>query len=426
MPLPRGWDTSPRDTSSRGCAIDAAITVLHVLDHSLPLQSGYVFRSLGILGAQRGFGWRTVQVTGPRHNAGTPAVDTVDGWTFHRTAKPTSRFVRLPVAREALEIGALSRRLDAVIRAERPDIVHAHSPVLAGLPALRAARRAGLPMVYEVRGLWEDAAVDLGHSREGDLRYRASRALETYVLRRADAVVTLCRAMRTELAGRGIPEANIAVVPNAIDPGHLGAARAPDPALVATLGLAGRTVLGFIGSFYNYEGLDLLIAALPAIRAAHPEVAVLLVGGGPMDAALRAQVDAAELGDAVRFIGRVPHDQVPRYYDLLDFLVLPRKRMRLTDLVTPLKPLEAMVEGRLVIASDVGGHRELIADGTTGFLFPADDAAALARRVGEAIAAADTHAAIRAAARRFVTEERVWPVSAASYRPVYERLLKRG
>jgi PEP-CTERM/exosortase A-associated glycosyltransferase len=397
-----------------------------VLDHSLPLQSGYVFRSLGILGAQRGFGWRTVQVSGPRHNAFAAETETVDGWTFHRTRKPEGRLARLPIAAEALEMRALRRRLDAVIRAERPDIVHAHSPVLVGLPALRAARRAGLPMVYEVRGLWEDAAVDLGHAREGDLRYRASRGLETYLLRRADAVVTLCGAMRTELAGRGIPDARIAVVPNAVDPAHLAAARAPDPGLAAALGLAGRTVLGFIGSFYRYEGLDLLIAALPAIRAMHPEVVALLVGGGPMDAALRAQVAAAGLGDAVRFTGRLPHEQVPRYYDLVDFLVLPRKRMRLTELVTPLKPLEAMAEGRLVIASDVGGHRELIADGTTGFLFPADDPAALAQRVGEVIAAAGSHAAIRAAARRFVAEERVWPVSAAAYRPVYERLLRRG
>ncbi len=96
--------------------------------------------------------------------------------------------------------------------------------------------------------------------------------------------------------------------------------------------------------------------------------------------------------------------------------------MRLTELVTPLKPVEAMAEGRLVIASDVGGHRELIEDGTTGFLFAADDLAALARRVQQAIAAVDRHDAMRQAARDFVAAERIWPVSAANYRPVYERL----
>ena len=400
--------------------------ILHVFDHSLPLQSGYVFRSLGILAAQRGFGWQTVQVVGPRHNVWNGPSETVDGWEFHRTRKPEGVASRFPIAREAVEMRALQARLTQVIGASRPDIVHAHSPVLVGWPALRAARQAGLPFVYEVRALWEDAAVDLGRARENDLRYRVSRAFEGRVLRQADAVVTLCAAMREELAGRGIPDSRLTVVPNAVDAAMIAAPRAKEPALIAELGLGGRVVLGFIGSFYHYEGLDLLLDALPSIRARDPRIVVLLVGGGPMDAALRATVAERALGDCVRFTGRVPHEQVKRYYDLVDFLVFPRRRMRLTDLVTPLKPVEAMAEGRIVIASDVGGHRELLRDGVTGFLFAADDTEALARRVLEAVAATDAHAAMRAAGRRFVETERVWPVSAANYKPVYEALLAGG
>lgn len=400
--------------------------ILHVFDHSLPLQSGYVFRSLGILAAQRGFGWETVQVTGPRHNTWAAPAETVDGWEFHRTRKPEGVAAGFPIGREAAEMRALRVRLSQVIAACRPDIVHAHSPVLVGWPALRAARQAGLPFVYEVRALWEDAAVDLARSRQNDLRYRATRAFETRVLRRADGVVTLCAAMRDELAKRGIPDAKLAVVPNAVDMSMLASPRAKDAGLIAELGLAGRIVLGFIGSFYHYEGLDLLLEALPAIRARDPRVMALLVGGGPMDGELRAAVAARGLVDAVRFTGRVPHADVQRYYDFVDFLVFPRKRMRLTELVTPLKPIEAMAEGRLVIASDVGGHRELIEDNVTGFLFPAGDVAALARRVGEAIAAVDAHGAMREAGRRFVRTERVWPVSAANYKPIYEALTRRS
>lgn len=399
--------------------------ILHVLDHSLPLQSGYVFRSLGILGAQRGFGWDTIQLTAPRHNEWHGPTETIDGWTFHRTPKPNGRLGGTPITRELLEMRALSAQVTQAIRAERPDIVHAHSPVLTGWPALRAARKAGVPMVYEVRGLWEDAAVDLGHARHGDLRYRATRAFETRLLHRADAVVTLCAAMRRELAGRGIPEDRITVVPNAVEPAQLRTPQPKDPALVTELGLAGRTVLGFIGSFYHYEGLDLLIDALPAIRQREPRMTLLLVGGGPMGDALRQRVADYRLGDVVRFTGRVPHDQVQRYYDVIDFLVFPRRRMRLTELVTPLKPVEAMAEGRLVIASDVGGHRELIEDGVTGMLFPADDVNALAHRVADAIAATSQHDRIRQAARRFVAAERVWDVSAANYRPLYAQLLGR-
>lgn len=399
--------------------------ILHVFDHSLPMQSGYVFRSLGILSAQRGFGWETVQVVGPRHNIWNGAEETVDGWTFHRTRRPDGALSRFPVGREAVEMRALQARLGEVIGATRPDIVHAHSPVLVGWPALRAARRASVPFVYEVRALWEDAAVDIGHAKQNDLRYRATRAFEGRVLREADAVVTLCEGMHAELVGRGIPEHKLTVVPNAVDPSMLAAPRPKDSTLVEALGLSGHIVLGFIGSFYHYEGLDLLLDALPAIRAGDPRVMVLLVGGGPMDATLRATVAERGLEEAVRFTGRVPHEEVTRYYDLVDFLVFPRKRMRLTDLVTPLKPVEAMAEGRLVVASDVGGHRELIEDGVTGFLFPADHSAALARRVLEAIGATDIHAAIRQAGRRFVEAERVWPVSAANYRTAYRRAMER-
>jgi PEP-CTERM/exosortase A-associated glycosyltransferase len=400
--------------------------IQHVFDHSLPLQSGYVYRSLGILAAQRAMGWQTAHLTSPRHNAGTPPVETVDGWEIHRTAKPAGRLAGRPVAGELIEIRAVARRLQQIVAQRRPDILHAHSPILTGLAALRVAKRARLPLVYEVRALWEDAAVDLGTSRAGGLRYRATRTLETWLLRRADAVVTLCDSMRRELAARGVPEDRLAVVPNAVDVAAFSRPRARDEALARRLDLEGRLVLGFVGSFYHYEGMDLLIRALPAIRAALPQATLLLVGGGPEAERLQALVGQLGLGDAVRLVGRVPHDQVRAYYDLVQLLVYPRRRMRLTDLVTPLKPLEAMAERRLVVASDVGGHRELIRDGETGYLFPADDVAALARRVVEAARDTDRHGAIREAGRRFVETERNWAASAAHYAPLYERLLRQG
>src|SRR6185437_7367116 len=250
--------------------------VLHVLDHSLPLQSGYVFRTLGILSAQRAFGWSTVQLTSPRYHSGGAPLETVDGSEFHRTTKRASP---VPVLRELQEMRRTERKLQELIAQYRPDIVHAHSPVLNGIPALRAARRANLPIVYEVRALWEDAAVDLGRTRADSLRYRAIRQMETYVLRRSDGVVTLCEGMRAELADRGVAEQRIAVVPNAVDSNHFGRVQDRDESLGETLGLSGRTVLGFIGSFYHYEGLDLLLSALPRIRAARPDVVLLLVGG---------------------------------------------------------------------------------------------------------------------------------------------------
>ncbi len=401
----------------------AAMRILHILDHSLPLQSGYVFRSLGILSAQRGFGWDTIQLTTPRYNPSTRPSETVDGWEFQRS-QVAPQFAKVPVVRDVMEMRATERRLDELIATHRPDILHAHSPVLNGIPALRAARRAGLPLVYEVRAFWEDAAVDLGRSRAGGLRYRAVREMEGYVMRRADAVVSLCNAMRDEIAARGIAEDRIGVVPNAIDLDYFGDIRPRDEALAARLGLSGRTVLGFIGSFYHYEGLDLLVSALALMRAARPDVVLLLAGGGPQEALLKTKVAEMGLNEAVRFAGRVPHRDVRAYYDLVDIFVYPRRKMRLTDLVTPLKPLEAMAAGRIVSASDVGGHRELIRDGETGFLFPPDDAVGLAERLIEILAAGDRHAGMRETARRHVETSRTWPSCAAAYRDVYANVLR--
>lgn len=398
--------------------------ILHILDHSLPLQSGYVFRTLGILSAQHGFGWETIQLTSPRYNSAEVPVETVDGWDFHRTAKPAGGLTLPPIVREVLEMRAAERRITEVIGRHSPDILHAHSPVLNGIPALRAARRAGLPLVYEVRALWEDAAVDLGRTRVNGLRYRVVREMESYLLRRADGVVSLCNPMREELAARGIREERIGVVPNAVDPAYFGRVREYDRTLAEKLGLSGRTVLGFIGSFYHYEGIDLLLSALPRIRAAQPDSILLLVGGGPEEPNLKAKVSESDLDEAVRFVGRVPHGEVRRYYDLVDFFIYPRRRMRLTDLVTPLKPLEAMAQGRIVLASNVGGHHELIRDGQTGFLFPPDDPARIADRIIEVVSAKDRHGPIGDAARHYIETSRTWPSCASVYREVYERALR--
>ncbi len=203
--------------------------------------------------------------------------------------------------------------------------------------------------VYEVRAFWEDAAVDQGTAREGDLRYRLTRASESHVFRRADHVFAICEGLRREIVGRGIPDGRVSVVPNAVVAQDF-AFRAPrDAALAARHGLQGAFVLGFIGSFYAYEGLDLLLRALPALAVRMPQVRVLLVGGGDEDARLRAQAQALGVADRVVFAGRVPHAEVQRYYDLVDVLALyPRHPMRLTETVTPLKPLEAMAQGHHV------------------------------------------------------------------------------
>jgi len=397
--------------------------VLHVLDHSIPLHSGYTFRTASILREQRALGWETFHVTGAKHLGGNDLPEeTADGLHFYRTPRSTGALAKMPVLNQLEVIRGLEKRLLEIIPTIKPDVLHAHSPCLNAIAALRAGRKFGIPVVYEVRAFWEDAAVDHGTSTENGLRYKLTRGLETYALKRADAVTTICEGLRGDIVARGIPAAKVTVIPNAVDIDKFAVGGEADLELKRKLGFEGNRLIGFIGSFYAYEGLDVLLRAVPALAARHSDLRVLLVGGGPQDAKLRQQAKDLGIADKVVFTGRVPHDQVQKYYDLLDVLVYPRLSMRLTDLVTPLKPLEAMAQGRILAASSVGGHRELIVDGKTGVLFAPDDPASLAAKVGDLLDAKMLWPALRSAGRQYVETERNWPVSVSRYKNIYGRL----
>lgn len=396
--------------------------ILHVLDHSIPLHSGYTFRTLSILREQRKLGWETFHLTSTKQVSCTLAEENVDGWHFYRTVASGAAPLPLPGMGEMALMRQLEKRLLEVAEIVKPDILHAHSPVLNAIPALRVGKRLGLPVAYEVRAFWEDAAVDHGTTTERSLRYRLTRLLETYALKRADQVFTICEGLRSDIVARGIPATKVTVIPNAVDIESFAVDGEPDAALKAQLGLQGAIVIGFIGSFYAYEGLDLLITALPQILHQRPEVRLLLVGGGPQDSPLKAQAARLGVADKVKFTGRVPHAEVQRYYDIVDVLAYPRHSMRLTELVTPLKPLEAMAQGRLLVASDVGGHKELIRHGETGILFRAGDAGALADAILELLSHGRQWGELRAAGRRFVEEERNWQRSIANYQVPFARL----
>ncbi|NJS14540.1 MAG: glycosyltransferase, exosortase A system-associated [Sphingopyxis sp.] len=394
--------------------------ILHILDHSLPAHSGYTFRTRALMKAQQAKGWDVAGVTGVRHPLPGPDHEVVEGLDFYRT--PAIGAAPSPL-REWREIGALAERIDALVDTWQPDLLHAHSPVMDALAALRVAKRRRLPLIYEIRAFWEDAAVGNGTGTENSARYFLTRQLETHAVRNADAVAVICEGLRADLVARGIDPAKIIVSPNGVDLELFGDPPPRDDALAAELGLSGATVIGFIGSFYDYEGIDDLIAAMPSLVARVPDAHLLLVGGGPMADTLAAQAAASPAAARMRFVGRVPHDQVERYYSITDILAYPRKAMRLTELVTPLKPLEAMAQGKLVAASDVGGHRELIQDGTTGTLFAPDDPARIADALADLLQNKAVWPARREAARDYVETHRNWSSNILRYEPVYHNLL---
>ena len=347
--------------------------ILHILDHSIPLHSGYTFRTAAILREQRALGWETFHLTSPKQIDCKVEEEDVDGWHFYRTTAPTGGASNWPVVGELLLMKRLEARLLDVARQVKPDILHAHSPVLNALPAIKVARRLGIPVVYEIRAFWEDAAVDHGTTSEGSLRYRATRALETWAIKRVDHVFTICEGLRRDILARGIAESKVTVIPNAVDVEGFQLSGTPDDALKARLGLAGRTVLGFVGSFYAYEGLDLLLDAFAAMHAGQPDLRVLLVGGGPQDANLKAQAQRLGVADKVVFTGRLDRDQMAALYRDADLTLNPSRVDNM-----PVSVLEAMACGVPVVTTDVGGIPFLVSHERTALLVPADAPQAMA------------------------------------------------
>lgn len=399
--------------------------ILHILDHSVPLHSGYAFRTLSILKQQRAMGWTTIHLTSAKQGCSDDEDQDVDEWHFFRT-QPNRFFFALPLLRQYSAIQTLTKRLTQVAKFTRPDILHAHSPALNAIAAIRVGKLLSIPVVYEVRAFWEDAAVDHGTSTEGGVRYHLTRMLESYALRRVGAVTTICEGLHNDICARGITPNKITVIPNAVDLARFSAGTQTDQELADRLDLEDHPRIGFIGSFYAYEGLPLLLQAMPEMLTAYPTLRLLLIGGGRQEGELKMITDRLGLNDNVIFCGPVPHAQITRHYQLLDVLVYPRLPMRLTDLVTPLKPLEAMALGKLVVASDVGGHRELISHDRTGVLFSAGDAGALAKAVIGLLGKTENWPALRLAARQFVENERNWHTSVERYANVYKSQLDTG
>ncbi|MEZ5699994.1 MAG: glycosyltransferase, exosortase A system-associated [Nitrosomonas sp.] len=405
--------------------MDKDIKVLHVLDHSLPLHSGYTFRTRSILSVQHQMGIQTALVTGCKHSENSQCKDPIeetDGLTFYRTY-PTF-LSKLPVLNQLDVVLTLIQRLKSVIPVERPDVIHAHSPCLNGLAALYIGKKFNIPVLYEMRASWEDAAVSHGVCRENDLRYKISRALETNVLKRSDHVTTICEGLKGDIQVRGIFAEKITVIPNAVNTDQFQPLNEKDAALLTQLNLTDKKILGFIGSFYEYEGLELLVKAMAALKNECPDFHLLLVGGGQAENQLKNMVSQLDIADRVTFTGRVSHSDVKKYYSIVDLLVYPRLPMRLTELVTPLKPLEAMAMGKPCIASNVGGHKELIADQEDGLLFKAGDLDSLVALLKSVYSRSDFNLLIKNGLLK-VKEKRNWTVSVTPYKAIYESLAQK-
>lgn len=387
------------------------VRVLHLVTNALPhTQAGYTVRTHKIVTAQRAAGLDAQVVTAlgyplTKGIADARPVREVDGVPYHRLLP------WLPPRDAVRKAADLAGRL---IEEQRPTVLHAASNHLNAAVALELRERHGLPVVYEVRGFLEDSWLSRDPARTRDDEfYLLTRELETRRMLAADLVVTLGEAMREEILSRGVRD--VLVVPNAVDDAFLEPL--PDGrALKRELGFHDDdVVVGLTSTFYGFEGIDTLIEAAALIDAR-----LLLVGDGPERAALERR--AARLGVAAVFTGRVPVDQVRRYHAVLDVFAVPRTADRVCELVTPLKPLEAMAAGIPVIASDVRALREIIEPEMTGTLTLPEDPEAWAKCLADLIYSPKRRRRIGAAARTWIETERTWKTVTARYLDAYRKL----
>jgi glycosyltransferase involved in cell wall biosynthesis len=399
--------------------------ILHIVTDALPSTSaGYTIRTQEIAVAQRAAGLDPHVTTRIGFPVTAGAIDgravvTVDGVPYHRLLPwvmpgRMDRLYRAHLRRAA----RLAQRL-------RPAVLHAASNYANAVIALALRDATGLPVVYEVRGFWEDTWLSR-HAASADLtlsdRYVRTRALETHCMTEADLVVTLGEAMRQEIIERGVPAQNVVIVPNAVSESFLRPLPADGGRLRAGLGIGpGEQVVGLVSSLVAHEGIGTLLEAVKLLNDQGVKARALIVGDGPERTALQRQ--AAGLGLDAIFTGRVPPAKVRDYHAVLDVFVVPRTPDRVCQLVTPLKPVEAMASGLPVVVSSVRALAEIVHDGETGLLFPPLDAGALAEQLKQLLGNPELRRKLGASAREWVARDRTWAHNAARYREIYGRVL---
>lgn len=419
------WAAAP--AASRGKTRAEGKRVLNVLSFSLPYASvGYATRSHGLALGIRDAGYDIRPYTRPGFpydfkddwdGLTLPQSEEIDGITYRRLFD-VQRKGQDETAYMTQAVSCLEQAIDA----ERPEIVHAASNYVTALPALIAAKRRGVPFIYEIRGFWEITRSSRDEDFAHTPKYRQMEYFEALVTRHADHIITITTAMKNELVARGVAAEKISIAYNSVDPRRF-TARPRNAALAERLSIPAHVpVIGYVGSFVDYEGLDDLIEACGALAREGYDFRLLLVGDGAAKKDMErqiAKIDALE-GRAI-LTGRVPHEEVEDYYTLIDIAPFPRKPWQVCEMVSPLKPFEAMALEKAVVVSGTDALLEIVSDGETGLVFAKGDTgslqAALARLIDDAV----LRAQLGGKARAWIERERSWDKAGRTCAEIYAR-----
>lgn len=400
----------------------------YLLHNSLPHHSaGYATRTHGLLRGIRGHGWDVQGVTRLGYPYDMPKMEslgpveptvTVDDVPYHRLSTTEGLEMKSPIQ---AYVSRYSKALQKLALQEKPFVLHAASNHWNGLAAVTTARRLGIPSVYEVRGLWEVTRGSRDPEWMGGGMYRYMARMEADAAANADRVITITNALREELIARGVDEEKISIVPNGVESDRF-TPRERNENLAARLGLQGKTIVGYVGSILDYEGLGLLIDAAQKLKQERDDVAFLLVGDGAELSQFRERVESENLSDTVIFTGRVPHHEVEDYYSIIDICPFPRLPLPVCEMVSPLKPFEAMAMEKAVIASNVAALAEIVNNGSNGLLFEKGNSDSLTQSLRLLLDDPELRYRLAEGGRRWVERERDWSTLSERIGEIYASL----
>lgn len=422
-----GWPVEP---AARPTYEPSPRAVLSVLAQSLPHRSGgYATRSHGILTGLQGLGWDMLAATrlgfpydfwGRGDSREVEPTSTVDTMTYVRLLEPGQRqYSTTPMAGY---IERFATRLEEVAREHRAGLIHASSFQNNGLAGLRAARRLGIPFVYEMRGLEDLMKISRNPQFGRTDAHRYMTGLELHIVQNADLTFVITEALREEMIRRGGPADRIAVLPNGVHTAQFEP-RQPDEALLDELGLRGKTVIGYAGGLVDYEGLDLLLHAAAELKRTRDDFAVIIVGDGHYEGYLHQLARDLDVLDVVTFTGRVQHDQVARYLSIFQITPFPRLPLPVCELISPIKPFESMAMGKACISSSVAALTEIVEPEVRGLVFDKGDSSDLARQIARYLDDPQLREQMGRQAREWVLAERDWSDVTKIADEAYHRLL---
>jgi glycosyltransferase involved in cell wall biosynthesis len=304
----------------------------------------------------------------------------------------------------------------------KPAIIHSASNFVVGMAGAKAAKALGIPSIYEIRGFWHLTQSTKREGYEDSDHFRLTERLEIETAKQSDYVFTITNALKEILVENGVDEHKISVLPNAVELEKFHVLN-KNKKLEKELGFQNKIVIGYIGSFVNYEGLDLLLEACSLLyKKLGDQFRLLLVGDGAMMSPLRKIAQFLQIEDIIKFTGRIDHDDVQDYYSLIDIAPLPRKGHKVCELVSPLKPFEAMASGKVVITSSVKALAEIIEHGHTGLIFEKDNSMDLAEKLESVISNSELRRTLGANARDWVVENHSWEIVSRRVVDLYQQI----